>query len=70
MRVVVAHRPIHFGHQRHGSNLGPGIDQAHHHVGDFFADGGGAGGLAVGAAQHGLVGKSVRHLAHFGNHFV
>ncbi len=70
MGVVVAHRAVHLGHQLDTGDFFAGIDQAHHHVGDFLADGGRAGGLAVGAAQHGLGRKGVGHLAHLGNHLV
>ena len=54
MRVVIAHGAIHFGAQGHGGDARAGDLQTRQHIGDFFADRGGAGGLAVGAAEHGL----------------
>ncbi|MNV58059.1 hypothetical protein D3C71_1504180 [compost metagenome] len=61
--VVVAHGAVHLAHDLDGGDLLAGRLQAHHHVGHFLAHGGGAGGLAVGAAEHGHVGKGVRHFA-------
>ena len=70
MRVVVANGPIHLRHQRYCRNFCAGRHQSNHDIGNFFANGGGAGCLAVGAAQHGLIGMAMRHLAHLGNYFV
>ncbi len=50
----------------HGLDLLDGLAQAHKHVGKLFAHGGGAGRLAVGAAEHGHGGKLVRHAAQLG----
>ena len=61
--VVIAHRAIHFGHDLHSGNALDHSLQAHHHVGQFLADSGGAGGLAMGAAEHGHASMQVRHLA-------
>ena len=65
--VVVAHGAVHLGQQL---DLGDAIArgrQAHHHVGQLLAHRGGAGRLAVGAAQHGHGSISVRQLAQLGN---
>ena len=70
MGVVVADCAIHFGQQGYRSNLGPCSNQAHHHIGNFLANSGRAGGLAMGAAQHRFCGIGLRHLTHLGNHFV
>ncbi len=67
MGVVVAHGTVHLAHELHGRDLLAAALQAHHHVGHFLAHGGGAGGLAVGAAEHGHFGKLVRHLAQLGD---
>ena len=57
--VVIAHRTIHFGQQLDGSNALAGLAQTHHDVGDLFAYSGGAGGLSVGAAEHGYSGMAM-----------
>ena len=43
------------------------LRQPRRHVGQFLAHGGGAGGLAVGAAEHGHGGMGVRHVAQLGD---
>ena len=63
MCVVVAYRAVHFGHDFDCGDFFARLHQTHHHVGNFLADGGRAGGLAMRAAEHGLVGKLVRHVA-------
>ena len=65
--VVVAHGTVHLGHDVDACNALAHKFQTHHHVGHFFAHGGGAGGLAVRAAEHGHVGVGVGHLAQLGN---
>ena len=70
VRVVVAHGTVHFGHHGNACDALAHLFQAHHHVGHLFAHRGGAGGLAVGAAEHGHVGESVGHLAQLGNQAV
>ena len=70
MGVVVADRAVHLAQHRHiGDALSGGV-QAHHDVGDFFAHGGGAGGLAMGAAEHGHIGKRMGHVAQAQEHAV
>ena len=65
MGVVVAHRAVHFGQQRYlGDALTRGV-HTHQNIRQLFAHGGGAGGLAVGAAQHGVVSVLVCHGAKF-----
>jgi glutathione S-transferase len=59
--VEIAHRAVHLGQQRHFADARAAALQARHHIGQFLADGGGAGGLAMGAAQHGQAGQLVRH---------
>ena len=63
MCVVITDRAIHLSHDLDIGNFFAGRLQANHHVGDFFANSGGAGGLAMGAAEHGNVGIGVRHIA-------
>ena len=63
--VVVAHGAVHLAQDLDGGNALAGGLQAHEHVGHFLAHGGGAGGLAVRAAEHGHVGKGVGHFAQF-----
>ena len=63
VRVVVAHGAVHLAQDFDVGDFFNGRLQAHHHVGNFLAHGGGAGGLAVGAAEHGHVGKSMGHVA-------
>ena len=65
MGVVVAHRAVHLGQQRHAVYALASVLQTHQHIGDFFAHGGGAGGLSMGATQHGFIRIAVRHLAQF-----
>ena len=63
MRVVVAHRAVHLGEDRH---LGQALQRALepcHHIGQFLAQRGGRGRLAVGAREHGRIGERVGHLA-------
>jgi hypothetical protein len=60
--VVVAHGAVHLAHDLHGGNAIDGAVQAHEHVGHFLAHGGGAGRLAVRAAEHGHVGMQMGHL--------
>jgi hypothetical protein len=61
--VVVAHGAVHLAHDLDGGNALHGALQAHQHIGHFLAHRGGAGGLAVRAAEHGHVGVQVGHLA-------
>ena len=61
MRVVIADCAIHLGQQRHGSDLITRLLQPHQHVGHFLADRGGAGGLSMGAAEHGNGRILLRH---------
>ena len=70
MGVVVANSPIHFGQERHAVYALTRILQTHQHIGDLFAHGGGAGGLPMGATQHGVMGIAVRHVAQFVDHGV
>ena len=70
MGIEVADRTVHFGQQRHLRHARYRGFQADQHIGHFFADCGRAGGLAVGAAEHGIVGVAVRHLAQFVCHLV
>ena len=61
MGVVVAHRAVHLGQERHlGNALTRGV-HAHEHIGQLFAHRGGAGSLAMGATEHGVVGVLVGH---------
>ena len=61
MGVVVAHRAVHLGQQGHLGDALTRRVQTHQNIRQFFSHGGGAGGLAVGAAQHGVVSVLVRH---------
>ena len=65
--VVVADRAIHLAHQLHSGDFFAAALQAHHHIGHFLAHRGGAGRLAMGAAEHGHFGKGVRHVAQLGD---
>jgi len=68
--VVVAHGAVHLGQQGHaGDALARGL-QAHDDVGQLLADRRGAGGLAVGAAEHGHAGVLVGQLAQALDHDV
>ena len=49
MGVVVAHRPVELAQQFHPGDPIPLAAQPGHHVGQFLAQGGGGGGLAMGA---------------------
>ena len=69
MGVVVAHGTVDFAQKLLLLQLGGLALQTGEHVGDFFAQGGGGGGLAVGAAHHGLGGQAVCHLAQLGGDF-
>src|SRR5574343_855743 len=60
--VVVAHSAVELGGQLDTGDGLAGTAQAIHHVGHFLAQGGGAGGLAVGAGQHGQIGQVVGQL--------
>ena len=63
MGVVIAHGAVHLGPQGHvGQALVSGL-QTRAHIGHFFADGGGAGGLTVGAAEHRVIRVAVRQVA-------
>ena len=66
VRVVVADGAVDFAEQRLGAQLGDLSCEALMDVGDFFAEGGRGGWLAVGAAHHGHGGMGVRHVAQFG----
>ena len=70
MGVVVADSAIHLGQQLDVGDAITGGHQADHHIGHLLAHRGWAGGLAVGAAEHGHVGVGVGHVAQFGNHCV
>ena len=63
--VVIAHGAIHLGQNLDAGDAVRRRLQAHHYVGNLFTHGGGAGGLAVRAAEHGHIGKGVGHLAQF-----
>jgi glutathione S-transferase len=65
--VVIAHGAIHLAQQLHAGDPLAGSNQAHHHVGQFLAHRGGAGGLAVGAAEHGHGGMGVCHVTQLGD---
>src|SRR5690606_7434976 len=57
--VVVADRTVDLAQQGNSADLIELAPQAINHVGQFLAHGGGGGGLAMGAGQHGLGGKLV-----------
>src|SRR3546814_5579533 len=61
--VVVAHGAVDLAAERHRGQLLALALQAGDDVGDFLADGGGRGGLAVGAREHRQCGVLVRHRA-------
>ena len=68
VRVVVAHGTVHLGHERHGGNAVQRGLQTHRHIGQLFAHRGGAGRLAVGAAEHGHRGIGMCHVAQLVGH--
>jgi len=63
VRVVVAHGAVHLAQDLDRGDAVTRRLQAHHHVGDLLAHRGGAGGLAVGAAEHGHVGVGLGQVA-------
>ena len=70
MCVVVAHGAIHFGLHGHICNFLACAAQANHHVGQLFANGGRAGCLSMGSAEHGHGCISMRHAAQLFNDVV
>src|SRR3546814_9001074 len=62
--VVVAHGAVDLAAERHRGQLLALALQARDDVGDFLADGGGRGGLAVGAREHRQCGVLVRSEEH------
>src|SRR5690606_8765671 len=61
MRVEVAHGAVYLSGQLHAGNLFALTFQPVNHIRQFLADGRGAGGLPVGAREHGDIGKLMRH---------
>ena len=61
--VVVAHSAVHLAQNLDVGDVVHSLLQAHQHVGNFLAHGGRGCCLAVGAAEHGHVGKLVCHFA-------
>ena len=68
--VVVANGTVDLAQQFHGGELVALALQAGDHIGHFLAHGGGGGGLAMGARQHGLVGLGVGLAADGADHLV
>ena len=67
MGVVIADSTVHLCQQTHTGNSAARAIQPRDHIGNLFADRGWAGSLAMGTAEHGHMGKGMRHLAQFAN---
>ena len=70
MRIVIADSAVHFAQNGNAGDALSGALKARHDIGDFFAQGGWAGGLAVGARHHRQGSVRMREFGQFGNDVV